>query len=80
MRNAKLITLAVGLLLAVVVVLQNTEDATVRILFTTVIMSRAVLLGATLLVGFALGLLAGARFLGKGGGTASRSGYAGDRP
>ncbi|MFG0318045.1 MAG: LapA family protein [Planctomycetota bacterium JB042] len=45
----------------VVVVLQNTETVATRLLFVTVEMPRAALLGVTLLVGLALGVVWGSR-------------------
>lgn len=45
-------------ILAIVLVLQNTEPVETRLLFMTVTMPRAVLLLLTTLVGFAIGLLA----------------------
>ena len=61
MKNWKSAVLAIAAILAIVVVLQNIEDATTRILFVTVTMPRAVLLFIMLAVGFIAGLLAAAR-------------------
>jgi uncharacterized integral membrane protein len=47
--------------LAIVIVLQNTEEVSTRILFFTVTMPRAVLLFVTLLVGFILGMVVATR-------------------
>ena len=45
-------------ILVVIVVLQNTQTVETKLLFVTIAMPRAVLLLVTLLVGFALGLIA----------------------
>ena len=58
MRRAKIIAALTLTVLVIVVVLQNTEPVETRLLFMTVTMPRAALLGLTVLVGFALGLLA----------------------
>jgi len=47
--------------LAIVIVMQNTEEVSTRILFFTVTMPRAVLLFVTLLVGFILGMVVATR-------------------
>ena len=47
--------------LVIVVVLQNTEEVSTRILFFSVAMPRAVLLFVTLLVGFILGMVVATR-------------------
>jgi len=44
-------------ILAVIVVLQNTQAVETKLLLVTITMPRAVLLFVTLLVGFALGLI-----------------------
>ena len=72
MKNWKSALLAVAAILAIVVVLQNIEDATTRILFVTVTMPRAVLLLSMLVVGFVAGLLTAARLRRKA--DASKSG------
>ena len=53
----KLFVAVVAALLLVVVVLQNTEPVETRILFMTVTMPRAALLGFAALIGFTLGLM-----------------------
>jgi uncharacterized integral membrane protein len=65
LKNWKSAGLAVLAILAIVVVLQNTDDATTRILFVTVTMPRAVMLFITLALGFAVGLVMGARLARK---------------
>ncbi len=57
MKNAKLIAAAIGAIVIVVVIMQNTATVDTHFLFFTVSMPRAVLLMATLLIGFALGVL-----------------------
>jgi len=53
----KLLAAVVVALLLVVVVLQNTEPVETRVLFMTVTMPRAALLGLAALIGFTLGLI-----------------------
>ena len=57
MSKIKLITLLVLAVLAIVLVLQNTQAVETRLLFVTVIMPRAALLGLTVLIGFVGGIL-----------------------
>jgi len=62
-EKGRLIAAAVGALLVLIVVLQNTQAVETKILFLTLTMPRAALLLGTLLVGFALGyLVANIRF------------------
>ena len=58
MIRLKLIILLVLSVLAIVLILQNTQSVETRLLFVTVTMPRAALLGLTLLIGFACGVLA----------------------
>ena len=58
MTKLKLIILLVLSVLAIVLVLQNTQAVETKLLFVTVTMPRAALLGLTLLIGFACGILA----------------------
>ena len=53
----KLLVAVLAALLLVVVILQNTEPVATRILFMTVTMPRAPLLGLAALIGFTLGLM-----------------------
>ena len=69
MQRARLLSIAVLAILAVIVVLQNTATVETRILFFRIEAPRAVLLAVTLLIGFVLGLLAAWRH-----GAARRSG------
>ncbi len=62
MRQSKLVIIAVLILLAAVVIFQNRESIETRVLFVSLVMSKSVLLLATLLVGFAVGLLSATRF------------------
>jgi uncharacterized integral membrane protein len=57
MKKAKLAAVVVLSILAVVIVLQNTEVTQTRILFMTVQMSRALLLILTFALGFVAGIL-----------------------
>jgi hypothetical protein len=65
MRHAKTIVIAVLLLLAVTVVLQNREVTQLRVLFVTLTMSRAAMLFTTLALGIVIGLLGAMRVGGK---------------
>jgi len=65
MGRFKTVVIAIVALLAVIVVFQNRTEIETRLLFVTVTMPRAVLLFATLAVGFALGLLTAARLGGS---------------
>ena len=58
MTKLKLIVLLVLSVLAIVLVLQNTQAVETRLLFVTVTMPRAALLLLTLLLGFTCGILA----------------------
>jgi len=57
MVRAKLITAFILVAVVIVVVLQNTQPVETKFLFMTMIMPRAALLGITLLIGFASGIL-----------------------
>ena len=61
MNRTKLVLIAVAAVLALILIVQNTEDVQTRVLFWTVALPRAVLLLVTLLLGFAIGVLAGQR-------------------
>lgn len=65
MKRWKLVAAVVAGLLAIILVLQNTQEVETRLLFVTVTMPRAVLLLVTLLIGFILGLLLAGRLKGK---------------
>lgn len=58
MTKLKLIVLLVLSVLAIVLILQNTQAVETRLLFVTVTMPRAALLLLTLLLGFTCGILA----------------------
>ncbi|MFA7174506.1 MAG: LapA family protein [Kiritimatiellia bacterium] len=53
----KLIILLVLVLVAIILVLQNTQMVETKLFFVTVIMPLAALLGLTMLIGFAGGIL-----------------------
>jgi uncharacterized integral membrane protein len=57
MARFKVILIVVLAVLLVIVILQNTETVDTRLLFVTVSMPRAALLGFAVLLGFVLGLL-----------------------
>jgi uncharacterized integral membrane protein len=57
MERFKLVSIAVLIGLGVIIILQNTQPVETKILFMTITMPRAVLLMATTLIGFALGVL-----------------------
>ena len=57
MTKAKLIAALVLVAITITVVLQNTQPVETRLLFVTVTMPRAALLGITLLIGIAVGIL-----------------------
>lgn len=59
MKNLKVIGIGVAALLAVIVILQNTESVETHLLFAKVTMPRAVLLITTAAIGFVAGLAAG---------------------
>ena len=57
MKKAKVIGIILISILAVVIFLQNTQAVETKLLFTTVTMSRALLLILTFVAGFATGLI-----------------------
>ena len=57
MSKVKVISALVLVVVALIVVLQNTAPVETRFLFVTVTMPRAVLLGITMLIGIATGIL-----------------------
>jgi uncharacterized integral membrane protein len=63
MKKTRLTVVLVLVALVAAVVLQNTESVETRLLFATVTMPRAFLLGVTLLIGFLLGSLTTAGFV-----------------
>lgn len=60
-KKIQLIGAAILAVLTLIVILQNLEPAPTEILFVTIEMPRALLLGVTLLIGFVVGLLVAAR-------------------
>jgi putative membrane protein len=59
MEKWRLIGALTGLVLLIIVILQNTEDVDTRILFVTVSMPRALLIFVSALLGAAVGIVAG---------------------
>ncbi len=57
MNNLKIVAIAVIALLAVIVVLQNTQAVETKLLFVTLTLPNAALLFGTLIMGFAIGVL-----------------------
>ena len=57
MKKAKLISITVICVLALIIILQNTESVDTKLLFLTVPMSRALLLIITFTMGFVAGLI-----------------------
>jgi len=67
MRKVKLIAIIIVSILAIVILLQNTEPVQARVLFVTVQMSRALLMMLTFVLGFVVGILVPTYFLRKTG-------------
>ena len=57
MRLPRLIIVAVLVVLLVILIVQNTEAVETKILFITITLPRAILLGVTLAVGWVTGLI-----------------------
>lgn len=57
MVKFKLITALTLIILVLIVIFQNTQPVETRVLFVAITMPRAALLGITLLVGMAIGML-----------------------
>ena len=57
MKKAKLIGVLTAVVLSLIVILQNTQPVETRFLFLKFAMPNAVLLGLTLLLGVAIGIL-----------------------
>ena len=57
MNRFKMISIATLTILGCIIILQNTEPVETKILFLSITMPRAILLMATTLIGFALGVL-----------------------
>ncbi len=56
MPKAKIIISCVGIILLLIIVLQNTESVETRLLFISVVMPRAALLSLTFILGLLVGL------------------------
>ena len=65
MKRIKLIGALTAILLIVIVILQNTQPVETRLLFFTVTMPNAVLIGLTLLIGVAAGMIIALTLSGK---------------
>ncbi len=65
MKRAKLISALAAVLLIVIVILQNTQSVETRFLFFTISMPNAALIGLTLLIGIAAGILVAMSLAGK---------------
>ena len=65
MKKAKLVAIVIVSVVALIVVLQNTEVTDARILFWDLPMSRALLLILTFVLGFVVGVLVAGNFLRK---------------
>jgi len=65
MKKAKIITIVVILLLALIVFLQNTQAVETKFLFLTVTMPRVLLLFVTFILGFVGGLITASYVLRK---------------
>lgn len=59
MEKLRLIGALIGVVLLIIVILQNTEDVDTRILFVTISMPRALLIFISALIGAAVGMVAG---------------------
>ncbi len=57
MVKVKMITALALLVLVLVIVLQNTQPVETKLLFVTLTMPRAALLGFTMMIGVAIGIL-----------------------
>ncbi len=57
MNKAKTAMIAIGIVLLIVIILQNIQPVETKILFMTFRMPRAVFIFVTLLIGFGFGLL-----------------------
>ncbi len=65
MVKAKLTTAFVLAVIAIILVLQNTEPVETKFLFLTLTMPRAALLAITMLIGIAVGILVSLALTGK---------------
>jgi uncharacterized integral membrane protein len=63
MWKVKLVAIIVISLLTIIVLVQNTEVVSARVLFWTVLMSRALLMMLTFVLGFIVGILVATYFL-----------------
>ncbi|HUW20057.1 MAG TPA: LapA family protein [Sedimentisphaerales bacterium] len=73
MKRVKITIAIVVSLLALIIVLQNTQMVETRLLFFTIAMPRALLLIVTFLVGFAMGVISASLLTGKSAATDKRT-------
>jgi len=64
-KKFQLIGALAGLVLLVIVILQNSVPVTVKVLFLSVTLPNSLLMGLTVLVGMALGFFVAFKFCGK---------------
>jgi putative membrane protein len=57
MKRVKLIGVLTAVVLSIIVILQNTQPVVTRFLFIKITMPNAILIGLTLLIGIAMGIL-----------------------
>ena len=57
MKKMKLVGMLTAVVLSVIVILQNTQPVETRFMFIKITMPNAILLGLTLLIGIAIGIL-----------------------
>lgn len=65
MKRMKLIGALTAVVVSLFVILQNTQSVDIRFLFIKVTMPNAILLGITLLIGIAIGMLIALSMSGK---------------
>jgi putative membrane protein len=65
MARLKLIAALTAVLLSIIVILQNTQPVETKFLFATITMPNAALLGLTLLIGIAVGIVVALALFGK---------------
>lgn len=63
MNKVKLVAIAVFVVLAVIVIVQNRQVAETKLLFVTLTMPNAALLFGVLVIGFAIGVLTAGRIV-----------------
>ena len=71
MKNFRLIASLSAVVLVLIVILQNTQPVSTKVLFFTITMPNAVMIGVTLLIGVAAGMVGALAMTGKRGTTKS---------